>query len=96
LQVSIQLAQDRPTITRIDAITPGSATIKGINVEKRAITVSVGGHEWTAVLTADVTVVIQGKQDAQFSDLSAGMAAFLELGVDGDKFVAKSIMARGE
>jgi hypothetical protein len=49
MQVTVQMAKDRPLITRIDAITPGKVSLTGIDVEKRVIHVSLGGQEWTPV-----------------------------------------------
>ena len=96
MQVSLQMAQDRPTITRIDAISPGKVLVKGIDVDKRTITVSVGGQEWTASLAADAKVVVAGNQEAQLTDLSVGMLVSVRLGVDADRIVVRSVMASGE
>jgi RNA polymerase sigma factor (sigma-70 family) len=99
MQVTMQIAQDRPTITRIDAITPGTATLKAIDLDKKTITVSVGGQEWTAPVAAGARVWVQGKQDGQpgqLSDLSAGTWVLLLLKVDGDRLVVASICAQGE
>jgi hypothetical protein len=96
MQVSLQMAQDRPTITRINAINPGKVTILGMDVEKRAITVSVGGQEWTAPVVDNATVVIAGNQEAQLSDLSVGTWVSVRLGVDADRIVVTSILSGGE
>ncbi|HLJ97823.1 MAG TPA: RNA polymerase sigma factor [Gemmataceae bacterium] len=96
MQVTFQLAPDRAAITRIDATTPGKAVVQEIDVEKRAITVLVGGQEWTARLAADATVAVADQQNAQLSDLSAGMTVGLRLGVEADKIVVTSIKASGE
>lgn len=53
-------------------------------------------HEWTAHLAADGKVFLPGKQNAQLSDLSAGMRLFVALGVDGDKIVVTAIWAPGQ
>jgi hypothetical protein len=99
MQVSIQMAQDRPVITRVDAITPGTATIKAIDLDKKTITVSVGGHECTAPVAADARISVRGKphgQPGQLLDLSVGMWMFLQLRVVRDKLVITSITAQAE
>jgi hypothetical protein len=93
--VSVQMANDRPIITRIDATSPGEPSLTGVDVEKRLIRVSLGGQEWTAPVAADATVRVADQQ-AELSDLSAGMSVSLTLGVDADRIVVKSILAGSE
>lgn len=96
MQVTVQMAKDRPIITRIDAITPGKVSLTGIDVEKRVIRVSLGGQEWTAPVAADATIGVVGNPQAQLSDLNAGMSVSLTLGVDAGKIVVKTILANNE
>jgi Cu/Ag efflux protein CusF len=96
MQVSLQISPDRPTVTRIDASIPGRTIVKAIDAEKKTITVTIGDQEWTAPLAAEVKVLVVGTQEAQLSDLKAGMQVNLNLAVDGDRIVVKAIRARAE
>jgi hypothetical protein len=96
MQVSLQMALDHPVITRIDATTPGRTILKGVDVEKKTITVTIGDQEWTAPLAADAKIAVADTQNPQVSDLKAGMRVNLHLAADGDRIVVKSIQARPE
>jgi hypothetical protein len=94
MQVSFQM--DGPTITGIDATTSGRAILKKIDVEKKTITVTSGGQEWTAPLASDAKIVIKDKQDIPFSDLKIGMRVDVQLATDADRIVVKAIQAHAE
>src|SRR5262249_44798194 len=91
MQVSLQLAQDQPIITRLEAITPGRVIIKAVDSENKMITVSAAGQDWTATLAADVKIMGADHQEAQLSDLSTGMRVSVSLGVDKDRIVIQAI-----
>ena len=96
MQVSLQLAQDQPIITRLEAITPGKVIVKAVDIENKMITVSAAGQDWTATLAADAKIMGADNQEAQLSDLSTGMCASVSLGVDKDQIVIQAIRVSGE
>jgi hypothetical protein len=96
MQVNVQMANGQPVITRIDAITPGKVTVTAIDADKRVITVSLGGQDWTAAVAGDATITVPGNEQAQLSDLSPGMRVGVTMGVDGGRIVVKSLLANGE
>src|SRR5262249_42652377 len=85
MQVSLQLAQDQPIITRLEAITPGKVVVKAVDTEKKSITVSAAGQDWTASLAADAKVMGADNQEVQLSDLSVGTQVTVWLEVETDR-----------
>jgi RNA polymerase sigma factor (sigma-70 family) len=82
MQVSFLMAKDRPTATRVEATTPGRATLKGINIEKKTITATVRGEDWSVPVAAHATLVVLGKKGARLADLKPGMGVTVQLGVE--------------
>jgi RNA polymerase sigma factor (sigma-70 family) len=94
MRVALRLAPDGSVFTRIDAASvPSETLLKAADVEKNAITVSLGEKTVTLPLRSDTKITILGKADGEFSDLKAGMQIDLQLGVDGGKVVVKGLRA---
>jgi RNA polymerase sigma factor (sigma-70 family) len=96
MQIVLQMAKERPTITKIEATTPGRTIVKAVDVEKKTITVTTGGQDWPVSLATEVKIAIAGTQEAKLSDLKAGMRVNLELAADEDRIVVKAIQASVE
>ena len=104
MQVTVHMAKDRATITRLEATGFGRwrLILKRIDIDKRSITVGMGGtggQEWTAPLATDAKIMMwgeQGKHDAQLSDLKAGISVQVELAREAGKIVVKSILGSGQ
>jgi RNA polymerase sigma factor (sigma-70 family) len=106
MQLSLQMAADKLTITRIEALSPKPAVsyvVKAVDALARTISVTMGpeGPALTDLpLAGDarieaeyVNVVLQGMetQISELTDLKVGMRVHLELVMDGDKIVVKCI-----
>jgi RNA polymerase sigma factor (sigma-70 family) len=93
--IIFQMAKDRPIITQIEATTTRTV-LKGIDVDKNTITVTVGGEEWTAPMASDAKIILRGNV-VQLSDLKAGMLpGHMKMGVEGDRIVIKLINTSGQ
>jgi RNA polymerase sigma factor (sigma-70 family) len=61
MQVLVQVAKEKATIIGIEATTPGRTILKAIDVEKKTITVTTDGREWTVQVAGDANLAIIGR-----------------------------------
>ncbi len=94
-QIVIQIAKDRPTITRIEGESSAPSVLKAVDAANKTITVNSGGQQWTAPVADGAAIAIR-RQAAKLSDLKAGMFVYVELAADNGRLVVKGIQVNGQ